>query len=116
MECVATSMPAIIAGETIQCPGISNQEFKQKVTPGKTLIWGGGIKNHLCPQNNNPLFPKDQNKMPTPINADQLESYLDGYDDKKKQYLAMVFHWNIRALETLFLSKSKICHRQSKSH
>lgn len=42
MECVATSMPAIIAGETIQCPGITNQEFKQKVTPGKTLIWGGG--------------------------------------------------------------------------
>lgn len=22
--------------------------------------------------------------MPTPINADQLESYLEGYDEKKK--------------------------------
>lgn len=29
--------------------------------------------------------------MPTPINADQLESYLDGYDDKKKQYLLQGF-------------------------
>lgn len=81
MECVATSMSAIIAEETIQCPGVTSQEFKQKVTPGKTLI-GGGIKNHLSHQNNNPLFPKDQNKMPTPINADQLESYLDGYEKK----------------------------------
>lgn len=72
----ATSMPAIIPGETIQCPGITSQEFKQKVTQGKTMNWvGGGIKNHLCHQNNNPLFPKDQNKMPTPNNADQLESY-----------------------------------------
>lgn len=29
--------------------------------------------------------------MPTPINADQLESYLEGYDEKKKQYLLQGF-------------------------
>lgn len=40
MECVASSMLSIIAGETIQCPGVTSQEFKQKVTPGKTLIGG----------------------------------------------------------------------------
>lgn len=32
----------------------------------------GGIKNLPCLQNNNPPFPKDQNKTPTPINDDQL--------------------------------------------
>lgn len=32
MECVATSMPAIIAEETIQCPSVTSLEFKQKVT------------------------------------------------------------------------------------
>lgn len=42
MECVATSMPSIIAGETIQCQGVTSHKFKQKVTPGKTLILGGG--------------------------------------------------------------------------
>lgn len=47
MECVATSMPAIIAGETIQCPGVKSQEVKQNGTPGKTLM-GGGVKNNLC--------------------------------------------------------------------
>lgn len=81
MECVATSMPAIISGETIQCPGVTSQEFKQKVTPGKTLIWwgGGGHKNSSLPSEHPPpLNPRDKNKMPTPINADQLESYLEG--------------------------------------
>lgn len=29
--------------------------------------------------------------MPTPINADQLEFYLEGYDEKKKQYLLQGF-------------------------
>lgn len=61
-----------------------------KGNTGKNIDWGG-ITIHICHQNNNPLFPKDQNKMPTPINADQLESYLDGYDEKKKQYLLQGF-------------------------
>lgn len=71
MECVSTSMPAIIAEETIQCPSVTSLEFKQKVTQGNTMNWGG-IKNLPCLQNNNLPFPKDQNKTPTPINADQL--------------------------------------------
>lgn len=47
MECVATSMPAIIAGETIQCPGVTSQEVKQNGTPGKTMMGGGRKKQSL---------------------------------------------------------------------
>lgn len=50
-----------------------------KGNTGKNIdLGGGGIKIHLCHQNNNPLNPRDKNKMPTLINADQLESYLEG--------------------------------------
>lgn len=83
----AISMPAIIPGGNHPMSRYYKSGVQAKGNAGKNDELGGGIKNHLCHQNNNPLFPKDQNKMPTPNNADQLESYLEGYNEKKKTIL-----------------------------